>query len=122
MPLDERRRLYVATPQSWKEYESCHALTVPSSSVFAYKANVMVDEDELGTAGRQRDVFLRVTMPDHVVMAVMQFIKRAWLWSRRRLEDMLACDPWMVESGHGALFPLSPEVIDRVRQVGSAKS
>lgn len=44
-----RRRLYVATPTSWKEHEPGRAFAVPSSPKIAYKSNAMVDVDGAGT-------------------------------------------------------------------------
>lgn len=73
VPTEERRRSHVATPASWKEYEPCRALIVPSGPVSAYKANARVDVDEECRIGRERDMFVRVAIVDHSVMVIMQF-------------------------------------------------
>lgn len=49
----KRSCLYVATPLSRKKHEPCRALVEPSSLLFAYKANGTVDEDEVGSTGKQ---------------------------------------------------------------------
>lgn len=45
---EERRRLCIFAPATWKEYEPCGALLVPSVPIFGYKANAMVDVDDEG--------------------------------------------------------------------------
>lgn len=79
MPPEERRGLYVAVPPLWKECKLCLGLAVPTSPVFAYNANTMVDEDEASTAKNQWDAFLRAAIVDHIVIIIMHFRERAWL-------------------------------------------
>lgn len=52
MPPEEKRRLCVAALSLWKKYKQCHTLGLPSGLVFAYKANAIVDRNEVGTARR----------------------------------------------------------------------
>lgn len=99
MSPEERRCLYIATAPLLKEYKPRHALAKPSSPVFAYKVNAMVDEYEAGTAGKQQIVFLLVAIADPVVMVIMRFMKRARPWSRERLENMSHFDPQMGKIG-----------------------
>lgn len=79
VPLEEKRRLHVAAPPLWRGHKPCRALAVPSSPVFSYKSNAMVDADGTGTTGKDRDLFMQVAMANHVIMMFMQFLERAWL-------------------------------------------
>lgn len=79
VPSEERRCLYVTARASWKQYEAFRALSVPSGTVFAYKVNAMI-EDEEGRAGAKQDVFPRVAVADRCEMVIMQFLERAWPW------------------------------------------
>lgn len=110
--------MYFAATASWKQYQLCRALSVPSIPVFAYKANTLVDKDEDGRVGVNRDVSLRVAVSDHCVMVNMQFLERVWPWSCVRLQFMSDFDSWMIESGRGVLLPLPPEVVESVRRMG----
>lgn len=101
MPPEERRGLYVAVPRSRKSYHPCRALSVPSSPVFAFKANAMVDMNDAGTAGTGREVYMQVGIADHVVTVFMQFLARALPWSNERLEDMVDYGPRMGENQRG---------------------
>lgn len=121
-PLEEKKRLFFATPQSWKEYKPCLALVVPSNPVFAYKATAMVGVDEVGTERRKLDVFLRVSISDHFVTVIMQFLERDWPWSRERLEIMTDFYPRMTESGCCVFFLLPPGAINKVRCAVSIES
>lgn len=76
----------------------------------------MVDVDVDGPAGREQDVYLRVTIANHVFMVIMHFMERAWPWSKNRLECMPNFDLQMVESRRGVLFPLLPGAVDGVRR------
>lgn len=69
----------------------------------------MVDVDEGATAGKERDVYLRAAIADHVVMVLMMFLEHAWPWWSEQLEDMLDCDPHMAESERGVLILLPPK-------------
>lgn len=86
--------------------------------MFAYKANVMVEEDQDGMVWIERDVYLRVAFVDRVVVFIMQFVECAWPWSGGQPEKKPNCDPHTVKSGRGVLFPLLLGMIDRVRRVG----
>lgn len=77
MAPEEKRRLYVAAPPSWKGYKPCSSLAVPSSSVFAYNSNASVEVNGAGLAGRERDVYMQVRIVGHVVMVIRQFLERA---------------------------------------------
>lgn len=117
----ERRRLYVPTPLDWKIREPCRALAVPSSPVFAYKANMMVDIDDAGTPGAKKERYMNVALADHTVMMIMQFLQLAWPWSRDRIVDIPGYDPRMAEGGRGLLFPLPEGIMERVRRVGMSR-
>lgn len=117
VPLDEKRLLYVATPLDWKIHEPCRALAVPSSPLYAYKSNATVDDDT-GTPGKRNELYTEVALADHTVMVIMQFLKRAWPWSRDRIEKIPGYDPRMVEGGHVLLFTLPERIAERIRHVG----
>lgn len=85
---EERRCLFVGVPPSWRGYEPCRALAVPTSLISAFKPNAMVDVDEAGTAGSGRDPYKQVALADHVVMVIMPILACAWPWSNEQLEDM----------------------------------
>lgn len=50
---------------------------MPSSPVFAYKTNGMVDEDKVGMEGSKQEVFMRATIDDHFVVVIVQVLNRA---------------------------------------------
>lgn len=50
---------------------------VLSSPVIVHKASAIVDVDEAGTAGKEKDMYMRVAILDHAVMQFMQFLKHA---------------------------------------------
>lgn len=62
---EERSCLYGAAQSSWKEYEPCCAFSMPSSPLFAYKSNAMVDVNGDGSVVVKRDVLLLVSVADH---------------------------------------------------------
>lgn len=77
VPLEEKRLLYVAAPSSWREYEPCHAVAMPTNQVFVYKYNTVV---ELGAAGplvSERCAYMQVAISDRVIIVVMHFLKRS---------------------------------------------
>lgn len=76
-PREEKRLFYVSTTPPWNDYKPFWIVAVLSNPVFAYKASTMVDWDEVRTAGRKRDVFLRASIADHDVMVVLPFLGRA---------------------------------------------
>lgn len=78
----------------------------------------MVEGDDFGTEGRELDVYLRVVTADHVVMATMQFLRRARPLSRKWLKDALDICSERVESGRGVPFPLHAGAINSVQRVG----
>lgn len=88
VPPEERRRLYVFTLASWNEFKPCLALSVRPSPVLEYEANAMVDVDDKGRVGVNRDVFLRVAIANHCVVVTMQFLKQIWPWASERLKSM----------------------------------
>lgn len=65
---------------------------------------------------------MQVVTADYVVIVVMQCLERAWPWFKKRLEDISDHRPQMVETGRGVLFALPPEVIDRVRRLGTHRT
>lgn len=77
----------------------------------------MVNENDVGTAERQRDVLLRISVADHVVIVTIKFLKRAWPWSGKRIKNMLDFDLWLVKNERGVLFLLPSDVVHRVRRV-----
>lgn len=80
MPPEVKGLWYVAASQSWKEYQPCRALAVPSCLVFPYNVNATVDDDEFSMARRERVFFLRITIVVHFFMVTLQFLERAWPW------------------------------------------
>lgn len=117
MPPKEESHLYAAAPLSWRNYRLCRAPAVLSSSVFAYKSDTVVDLNGASTAGGAQNVYMQDAIADHVVMIVKHFLERAWLWSRKRLEDMPHCDLQMVECWCSVLYLLLSRATDRVRRV-----
>lgn len=73
----EKRRLFVATPQSLIDSKPCRTLAEPTNPVSAYKANTMVSADIFGTMRKKLGVFLLVSMAVRVVMISLQFVERA---------------------------------------------
>lgn len=88
-----------------------------SNPVFAYKANATVDGDKVGTARKKREEFRRAAISAYVVMVIMQFLDRAWPWSREQLEEMADFYPRMAESDCEVLLPLAQGSIDKKRRV-----
>lgn len=76
VPPEKRRKLYVATATSWKKHKPCHALSVPSCSVYAYKTNAMVDVDEEVKISGKRDVRLPVVDADRCFMVILQGLQQ----------------------------------------------
>lgn len=62
-------------------------------------------------------MFLRLALADHAVIVIMQFLQRAWLWSRELLSDMPNSDMQMLESERNVPFLLLAVVIGRLRSV-----
>lgn len=114
---EEKKRLYAALPAFRKGFEPCGAIAVPPGLMFAYKANAMVVADYDGTVNIERVVYLCVATDDYVVTAIMQFLKRAWLWSSEGLVDMPDYVSCIVKSGRGLLPLLLFGVIDKVHRV-----
>lgn len=55
----------------------------------------------------QQNMFLQAVIADHVVDVIMQLMKRAWPWARKRWEDMPNVDARIFESKLGVLFSFS---------------
>lgn len=85
--------------------------------VFEYKVNAMVEVNEDGTVSIVRDVFLRVGIIVHLVMVIMQSIKRPWPWSSKPLGSMPDHDLRTVESWRAVLFPLPLVEMERLGRV-----
>lgn len=73
-PAKDKRRLFVAMPATWKNFKPCRALAVPTSPVFAHKANTMVDAKKDKAVSIAQIVYLWVLIADHVVMVIMQIV------------------------------------------------
>lgn len=71
-PPEDWRRMYVATPTSWTDYETCRAFSVPSSSVFVYKGNAMVEVDDGGRFSRTKYAYQEVFVAGHCVIVILQ--------------------------------------------------
>lgn len=83
----EKSRFCVAAPPSLKGYKPSRTFIGPPSLVFAYRSSALADVPEAGTAGEERDAYMQAAIPDHVVMAIMQVLVRAWPCLKEHLDD-----------------------------------
>lgn len=64
----------------------------------------MVDVNGAGTAERDGVEYMQVAIADHVVLVIMQLLKRARPWQKVHLEDMSDYEPRMSGVGRVSCF------------------